>query len=669
MKQETLPRFFLHSDQIAENRFLRWVRDAVAPGPFYLSLTPWLIVVACGLGCKAQWLRWGGYEMAASAMNRPYESPQSFSWLEHLAFFHGDLLFTCFAIPVVLLIIARLLPVVWRTLLIVILSLLGAAIVLTQYSAFSTTGRFATWNILRTGLDWWYENPNAGADVLARSFQLRITVAVLLVLVLGTISFFLQEKSQRWLSRITSRLFQFAALACLVTALITYHVASNIPVFANDMLAQTAYAFLDNSASGLDSHIFAKAPAQQYAIYRQLANIPANGQSTSNYFGRAAGFNVLIFIFETTPARVLNPATDDLKDFPNLRRLRERSLVATQHFSTAPATDLASFAIFSSIYSANHLGSSVNQRLPGIMQILDSAGYQTGFYGYTWKGNGDDVMLRNLGFQNLVNSDQGTTFFARLEEQNLTLDKRVLRDIGPFNRLRADIADWGTKKQKFAAVFFPQMGHGPWPAIPGEPNSTADDRARFLASYQDAWIGELVDQLKTSGELDHTIIMITADHGIRFRSENTALPVGKIDDMSFHVPLVVFVPKLLDREQLITWPTSHIDLQPTILDLLGIRRQRQWEQGTAIWNPALASRRVFLLGDKLFGADGYYDGKQAVMLQNQLGTIFESPDLHFDGQEPLAKDSVEAKNAKNTLREFSSFEAAVDMELRNGVIH
>jgi arylsulfatase A-like enzyme len=303
------------------------------------------------------------------------------------------------------------------------------------------------------------------------------------------------------------------------------------------------------------------------------------------------------------------------------------------------------------------------------MQVLDSAGYQTGFYGYVWKGNHDHSMLRNVGFQKLVNSDLGSTFFARLEEENLTLETRIQRDVGPLNRLKEDIAQWAAQRQKFAAVFFPQMSHGPWPPVPGKPNSSADERARFLAQYQDAWVGELVNQLDQFDELDHTIIVITADHGIRFPSENGALPVGKIDEMSYHVPLLVFVPKLLEHEKIIDWPTSHIDIQPTILDLLGLQQARQWEQGTAIWHPGLSERRVFLLGDELFGADGYYDGRHAVMLQNQLGVVFENKDLHFDRVKATLDQSPAAKEAKRTLRQFASFQSVVDVELRNGVIH
>jgi hypothetical protein len=88
-----------------------------------------------------------------------------------------------------------------------------------------------------------------------------------------------------------------------------------------------------------------------------------------------------------------------------------------------------------------------------------------------------------------------------------------------------------------------------------------------------------------------------------------------------------------------------------MLDLLAIRQGHQWEQGTAIWNPLLLGRRVFLLGDKPFGADGYCDGRCAVMLQNQVGTVFESRGLHFDRSALQPSESAAAKAAKGALQE------------------
>ena len=57
------------------------------------------------------------------------------------------------------------------------------------------------------------------------------------------------------------------------------------------------------------------------------------------------------------------------------------------------------------------------------------------------------------------------------------------------------------------------------------------------------------------------------------------------------------------------------------------------------------------------------------MLQNQIGTVFENATLHFERDELQSNDSAEAKAAKDTFKEFASFEAVVNAELRNGRIH
>ena len=40
---------------------------------------------------------------------------------------------------------------------------------------------------------------------------------------------------------------------------------------------------------------------------------------------------------------------------------------------------------------------------------------------------------------------------------------------------------------------------------------------------------------------------MTAEYGIRFKAEQPNFPLGKNDDMSFHVPLLVYLPNILNR--------------------------------------------------------------------------------------------------------------------------
>ncbi len=84
-------------------------------------------------------------------------------------------------------------------------------------------------------------------------------------------------------------------------------------------------------------------PAERY---RSLTQAPPPRRDARNW-GKARGYNILFFVFETAPASFL-PAGDALADMLNLQRLRENSFVAERHYTTYPYTDRAAFSLFSS---------------------------------------------------------------------------------------------------------------------------------------------------------------------------------------------------------------------------------------------------------------------------------------------------------------------------------
>ena len=93
-----------------------------------------------------------------------------------------------------------------------------------------------------------------------------------------------------------------------------------------------------------------------------------------------------------------------------------------------------------------------------------------------------------------------------------------------------------------------------------------EDMAEYLDTVQcaDACTGAILDALKASGRYDHTLIVFTSDQGYCYhRAKATAY------DLGVHVPLVIAGPGLnqgLASDKLV----SHVDLVPTILDLLDL---------------------------------------------------------------------------------------------------
>jgi len=119
----------------------------------------------------------------------------------------------------------------------------------------------------------------------------------------------------------------------------------------------------------------------------------------------------------------------------------------------------------------------------------------------------------------------------------------------------------------------------------------------------------------------------------------------------------IYAPKTLEAPLKINWLTSHIDIAPTLLDLLGVDRRRELEQGAAIWNSALAQRTTFFFARQTFGTDGYYSASRYFMWNQLSDTVSASAArLHFETKDVLAANSSDAQEVVPRIRRFLSFE-------------
>jgi hypothetical protein len=123
------------------------------------------------------------------------------------------------------------------------------------------------------------------------------------------------------------------------------------------------------------------------------------------------------------------------------------------------------------------------------------------------------------------------------------------------------------------------------------------------------------------------------------------------------VPMLVYVPAVLEHPVTLDWPTSHLDITPTILDLLGVTAGRELEQGAAIWDPRIAKRRLFLSMD-VFGATGFFDGGSYYM-RNGANVVFKSSTLLFADRNVLAFGGKEAADVRYNLAKQDSLQHAL----------
>ena len=102
-------------------------------------------------------------------------------------------------------------------------------------------------------------------------------------------------------------------------------------------------------------------------------------------------------------------------------------------------------------------------------------------------------------------------------------------------------------------------------------------RRQFAATYfglmseVDFHVGRLLDHLRATGEIDRTLVVFTSDHGEQLGDHWLIGKTGYFEQ-SYRIPLVVRMPSAVAdpaRGTRVAAFTEHVDVMPTILDLLG----------------------------------------------------------------------------------------------------
>lgn len=386
---------------------------------------------------------------------------------------------------------------------------------------------------------------------------------------------------------------------------------------------------------------------ENIATFRALTGTPkSNGETT--FSGKEKGSNILYFIMETGPADVF-PGADATELLPP--KLVQNTLIGSRHFTTYPYTSDALFSIFSGFYPGGRKETVAKggfRRHVPVLAALREMGYRTGAYvqGITDE-HVDDKMLRQFGV--------GTVFVSNRQSEDSPERKRAIdaaakmgasilrssphfesskeayllsllgNDLLALEKLKSEIRTTLHKKGKFAYIFLPQIGHGPW--LKAGPVANTRAHGRFWMQVQSDWLTELVKLLAEEGALGNTVIVFTADHGVRTKIEDSDYKVGTIDSYSFHVPLFVYAPQAFAQPIKIRNATSHIDIESSIAELLGLQGRVGASQGIPLWE-APSDRRIYFFAESYGGADGFLHGDyymNNVITESQ----FQSREMNF----------------------------------------
>ena len=650
IKQELFPP----AEQRTKLRSRR-IRFSRRPG---LCVLPWIVPAVTSLYLKYVLMAGtsygtSGFDIAAQSFR------EEFGFWQRLSFFHVDIIIALM-VPVVLLIVDRFVSRRFSMLFAVVLSVGVTLALYTQLRAFAEVGQFLSFQMLVSAIRWGLQEPPAYVPYLGFTGLLVLLVAGALVagifrLLSDTDAGIVRETRQG------SASLKVMCLFCVLPILLACWLP-RLPStpYHSSVLLKALRAYWQEEDVQTREFAGLSTPAL-LSRYRQFTHAPAPKRNPA-YWGKETGDNVLFFVLETMPARFL-PPEGEMEDLPNLKHLREKSLVAVQHYTTFPRTHEAVFSLLSSWYPSDVMRSFEQQhpdmKVPAIMRTLSAQGYYTAVYSPTRRwGSLDEEMFQELGIQQQFYPSNA--FLPPATRPNLRTkweQTRVIRDLATEEFMKRDLERCLAQGQNFAAVFLPQIGHLPYPGV--TQNGDLRVRARVVLRFEDDRLGELLQMLEQHHQLNKTVIVIVGDHGVRTSEEDSSFRSGMIDEYSFHVPLFIYCPRASDHPLRIPWVTSHIDVAPTVLDLLGIEQGRKFEQGAPIWNADIAKRQTYFFAGSLFGADGYYSDGRFYMRNLMSDTVYASSNQHFQTSDIALKSSTDYSQVIRSLSRMAGLQQVV----------
>jgi arylsulfatase A-like enzyme len=285
--------------------------------------------------------------------------------------------------------------------------------------------------------------------------------------------------------------------------------------------------------------------------------------------------NVVLFTFDTTRADFLGCYGKETARTPHLDRLAAEGVLFEQASASNPVTQASHSTILTGTYPMAHgvrdnILFKLSEESETLAEMLAGHGYATG------GAIGGFPLVASFG------SGQGFEYYdddldASREDargrparrrQNTWYDERPAGHVNDAIRpwLREQIEN--RPEQPFFIWLHYWDPHEPHIAQPPYDQLFAHDPYQGEIAYADQSLGELLQELEDAGELERTLVVMTADHGEGRMEHDEMTHAFLAYETCLRVPLIFSGPELVAGRR-ITDRVGTVDIVPTILDLLG----------------------------------------------------------------------------------------------------
>ncbi len=311
--------------------------------------------------------------------------------------------------------------------------------------------------------------------------------------------------------------------------------------------------------------------------------------------------NVILYIIDGAGAEYMSVYGYNRRTTPNLERLAAEGAVFEHAYSnsrwTKPSTPSFMTSLHHSVLGGfTSFSDPLPERTVPMAEHFHQAGYQTALF------TSNSLAGRASSLDRGVDVLRDTDMYDNPTPSSIVLHKEFFqwREVFPGQpycvHFQTTDAWGGTKLSPlFAGLYLtparraehlqwkPKVGG--WPTLERFEQTGVDrleyyDRNKRLYSeamaQQDHEIGKLVEQLKTKGEWENTLLVVASDHGqhesglVRL---DTYPPPGQHTHLRpehTRIPMIFVWPGHIAGGQRFTQPVSMIDMLPTLLDLSGL---------------------------------------------------------------------------------------------------
>jgi arylsulfatase A-like enzyme len=322
------------------------------------------------------------------------------------------------------------------------------------------------------------------------------------------------------------------------------------------------------------------------------------------------GPNILLIILDTVRAASLSLYGHDRPTTPNLERFAREGVVYELAIAPSSWTLPAHASIFTG-RDPNLLNADwwipLDGTYPTLAEVLSDAGYATaGFSANLAYANRETGLARGFArfddYTRTAGEALRTSVMLKRTARRLGLG-RLLND--DWNgRRKADhvsgsFLDWLAdvpEDRPFFAFLNYMDGHDPyhapppfdtlyaprspflpldWGSVPSEAvvRSWTDWYDRSI-TYLDAELGRLFEELRARGQLDNTIVVVTADHGEHLGEFGFMRHGSTLYMPVLHVPLIVRYPAAVPENVRVAAPVPTRDIAATVTALAGVPHDR-----------------------------------------------------------------------------------------------